>query len=257
MKFNYRGISIFILDNYDKVSKKAAQLVSAQITLKENSVLGLATGSTPEGMYKELIQMYKDHILDFSSVTTFNLDEYYNIDESNPKSYHYYMDNNLFNSININRDNINIPSGKIDKDKIEAFCNYYDASIFNAGKIDLQVLGIGTNGHIGFNEPDIHFEAGTHLVDLDPKTIEANSRFFNSAKEVPTQAISIGIRNIMQSKKVMLMASGASKAEVIEKTIFGEVTPQLPASILQVHNDVTIILDKEAGSLIIDKLKNK
>ncbi len=254
MKFNYRGITIFILEDYNKVSKKAAQLLSAQITLKSNSVLGLATGSTPEGMYKELIDMYNDHILDFSEVTTFNLDEYYNIDPNNSQSYHYYMNTNLFNHVNIDRTKVNIPSGKIKSSEVDKFCNDYDDSIFKCGKIDFQVLGIGTNGHIGFNEPDIHFEAGTHLVDLDQKTIDANARFFNSTDEVPKQAISIGIRNIMQSKKVMLMASGSTKASVIDKMIFGEVTPHLPASILQVHNDVTIIVDKEAGSIILDKL---
>ncbi len=253
MKYDYKGMKIIVRKDYDEVSKKAAQLVAAQITLNPKSVLGLATGSTPEGMYKNLIEMYKNDIIDFSEVTTFNLDEYLSLDPNNNQSYAYYMNEKLFNHVNIDKNNVNIPSG-VAKD-IERTCIDYDKAIFNYDKIDLQILGIGTNGHIGFNEPDVHFEAGTHLVNLDEKTIEANSRFFENKEDVPKQAISMGIRNIMQSKKVILIATGENKIEAIQKMLFEEITPNLPASVLQVHNDFTLIVDEVIGKEIVDKLK--
>ncbi len=250
--YNYNGIKIIIKDSYEDMSKKSAQLIGAQVTLKPNSVLGLATGSTPEGTYKNLIEMYKNDILDFSETITFNLDEYFNLDAKNENSYAYYMNNKLFNHINIKKENIYIPSGITGN--VKKTCLDYDKLIFSYGKIDLQLLGIGTNGHIGFNEPDVHFEAGTHLVDLDDKTIEANARFFKNIDEVPKQAISMGIRNIMQSKKVILLANGSSKVDAVYKMLFQEITPTLPASILQVHNDVTIIVDKVIGEMILKNL---
>ncbi len=253
MKYDYKGMKIIVKKDYDEVSKKAAQLVGAQITLNPKSVLGLATGSSPEGMYKNLIEMYKNDIIDLSEVTTFNLDEYLNLDPNNNQSYAYYMNDKFFNHVNINRDNVYIPSGVTND--IEKTCIDYDKAIFNYDKIDLQILGIGTNGHIGFNEPDVHFEAGTHLVNLDEKTIEANARFFDNKNDVPKQAISMGIRNIMQSKKVVLIATGASKIEAIQKMLFEEITPNLPASVLQVHNDFTLIVDEVIGKEIVDKLK--
>lgn len=252
MKYSYKGMNIYILEDYEAVSKKASQMLSAQVTLNPKSVLGLATGSTPELMYKYLVAMYQNDLIDFSEVTTFNLDEYYNISKDNEQSYYYYMNKHFFDHVNIDRNNINIPSGFVDD--IEKFCEEYDEAIFNAGKIDFQVLGIGTNGHIGFNEPDVHFEAGTHLVTLDKKTIEANSRFFANKDEVPKKAISMGIRNIMQSKIVLLLATGENKIEAIEEMLFGEVTPNLPASILQVHNNVTVIVDNVIGDKIKDRL---
>lgn len=248
MRYNYKGIKIFIEKDYDEVSKKAAQLLAAQVTLNPKSVLGLATGSTPEKMYENLVQMYKNDVIDFEEVVTFNLDEYLNLDKNNDQSYAYYMDKHLFNHINVKRENIHIPSG-IATD-IDKTCREYDETIFNYGKIDLQILGIGANGHIGFNEPDVHFEAGTHLVKLDDKTIEANARFFDSIDDVPKQAISMGIRNIMQSKKVVLLATGESKIEAVIKMLFEEITPNLPASILQVHNDFTLIVDEVIGNEI-------
>ncbi len=253
MKYDYKGMKIFIKKDYEEVSKKAAQLVGAQITLNPKSILGLATGSSPEGMYRNLIEMYKNDIIDFSEIVTFNLDEYLNLDSKNKQSYAYYMNEKLFKHVNINKKNINIPTG-VPKD-IEKTCTDYDKSIFKYDKIDLQILGIGTNGHIGFNEPDVHFEAGTHLVNLDEKTIEANSRFFENIDDVPKQAISMGIRNIMQSKKVILIATGESKIDAINKMLFEEITPNLPASILQVHNDFTLIVDEVIGREIEDKLK--
>ncbi len=252
MTYNYKGMTIIIKDTYEDVSRKAAQLIGAQITLNTKSVLGLATGSTPEGTYKNLIEMYKNDIIDFQEVVTFNLDEYLDLDSENEQSYAYYMNKHLFNHVNIKRENIYIPNGcTVDREKT---CDDYDNMIFRYGKIDLQLLGIGTNGHIGFNEPDVHFEAGTHVVALDEETINANSRFFEKKSEVPTKAISMGIRNIMQSKKVLLLATGASKIDAVEKMLFQEITPNLPASILQVHNDVTIIVDKVVGEMIIKKL---
>lgn len=253
MKYNFKGMNIFVKKDYDEVSKKVAQLVGAQITLNPRSILGLATGSSPEGMYKNLVDMYKNDIIDFEEIVTFNLDEYLDLKTTNEQSYAYYMNKHLFDHVNIRRENIHIPSG-ITKD-IEKTCREYDKSIFKYDKIDLQILGIGTNGHIGFNEPDVHFEAGTHLVDLDEKTIEANSRFFENIEDVPKQAISMGIRNIMQSKKVILIATGENKIEAIEKMLFEEITPNLPASILQVHNDFTLVIDEIIGERIKDRLQ--
>lgn len=237
---------LIIVKDYDEMSRKAASLVSSQINLKPDSILGLATGDTPKGMYKELVNLYENKELDFEDIKSFNLDEYYGIDENNSQSYHYFMMNNLFNYINISRENINIPNGSIKN--VEEECTRYEGKIQEAGGIDLQILGIGANGHIGFNEPDLNFEAETHLVNLDEKTIEANSRFFNNKKEVPTKAISMGIKTIMHSKKIILLASGISKADVIAKAINGKITPEIPATILQLHQDVIVIIDKEAAS---------
>ncbi len=252
MTYNYKGMTIMVRDTYDDVSRKAAQLIAAQVTLNTKSVLGLATGSTPEGTYKNLIEMYKSDVVDFQDIVTFNLDEYLGLDAENDQSYAYYMNEKLFDHVNVKPENIYIPNGCTDD--IEKTCEEYDNMIFQYGKIDLQLLGIGTNGHIGFNEPDVHFEAGTHVVELDEETINANSRFFEDIKDVPTSAISMGIRNIMQSKKVLLLATGENKIDAVKKMLFEEITPNLPASILQVHNDVTIIVDKVIGDMIIEKL---
>lgn len=239
---------IIVVDNYEEMSKRAARMIASQVMLKPDSVLGLATGDTPLGMYKELVKLFKNEEVDFNEVRTFNLDEYYGLNSKSPHSYYSYMINNLFNHINIDRENINVPSGMA-KD-INTVCIEYENKIKEAGGIDMQVLGIGGNGHIGFNEPDVNFEAETHLVNLDEQTIKANSRFFNSIEDVPVKAISMGIKTIMNSKKIILLVSGISKAEVIEKAIKGKINPNLPASILQLHNDVTIILDKEAASFL-------
>lgn len=238
---------IIVCDNYDLLSKKAAQIVGSQMILNPKSILGLATGSTPIGMYKNLIKMYEEGLIDFSKTTTFNLDEYYQLPINNDQSYHYFMDENLFNHININRENIHIPNGMADD--IDAECVLYDKMIDDNG-IDIQVLGIGNNAHIGFNEPTINFNKGTHMVTLDESTREANARFFNSIDEVPTKAITMGTGSIFKSKKILLLASGANKAEAIYNTVHGKVTPEVPSSILQFHKDVIIILDKEAASLL-------
>lgn len=237
---------IIVVDNYEEMSKKAAAMVASQVILKPDSVLGLATGDTPIGMYKEIINIYKNQKMDFSKVRTFNLDEYYGLNRENPQSYYYYMINNLFNHVNIDKNNINIPNGMADNIEIE--CKEYERKIDKAGGIDLQILGIGVNGHIGFNEPNISFESETHLVNLNEKTIESNSRFFSSKEEVPTKAISMGIKSIIHSKKIILLACGSAKSDAVSKTINGKINPNIPASILQLHRDVVVIIDKEAAS---------
>jgi len=236
---------IIVVENYEEMSKKAAVMIASQIILKPNSVLGLATGDTPLGMYKELIDMYHKKQIDFSEAKSFNLDEYYGLEKNNSQSYHHYMMENFFSHINIDKEKINIPDGKAEN--IQEECKSYDKKISDAGDIDIQVLGIGVNGHIGFNEPSVEFKAGTHLVNLDEKTIKSNSRFFNSIKDVPTKAISMGIKTILNSKKIVLLANGKEKADAIAKTVKGKICPEVPASVLQFHKDVTIILDKEAA----------
>lgn len=237
---------IIIVKDYEELSKKAAHLLASQITLKPNSVLGLATGSTPVGTYGELVRIYKEGDISFSEIATFNLDEYYGLSKENSQSYYYFMRENLFKHVNINMDNVHIPDGRAEN--IEQECIEYEKKIKQAGGIDLQLLGIGRNGHIGFNEPDVKFEAQTHLVTLDEDTIEDNSRFFDSLEEVPRRAISMGIKTIMHSRKIVLLASGEEKAETIHNMINGKITPELPASVLQLHPDVVILLDERAAS---------
>ena len=237
---------ILVCKNYEEMSKKAAQMILSQVTLNPNSVLGLATGSTPVGMYNELDNMYKNNLINFSDVVTFNLDEYYQLPISNNQSYHYFMHKHLFNHVNIKKENINIPNGMVDD--VESECKRYDNLIKNSGGIDIQVLGIGHNAHIGFNEPSMSFEVGTNLVDLKESTIEANARFFEKIEDVPKKAITMGIGSIFKAKKIMLLACCEGKAEAIYNTVYGKVTPEVPSSILQFHDDVILILDKEAAS---------
>ncbi len=225
-------------DYYD-LSRKVANLITAQIILKPTSVLGLATGSSPLGTYKQLINWYNKGDIDFSKVNTVNLDEYCGLSTSNVQSYRYYMNHNLFDHINIKKENTHVPNGLADD--MEAECKRYDELITNLGGIDMQLLGIGLNGHIGFNEPDISFEKTTHIVDLDHSTIEANSRFFDSFDDVPKKAITMGIKSIMHSKKVVLIANGPEKKEILEKALHGPVSPEVPASILQFHPDLTVV----------------
>ena len=239
---------IIVCENYEEVSKKAAQMILSQVTLKPNSVLGLATGSTPIGMYENLVKFNKKGDLDFSEVRTFNLDEYYNLPKNNDQSYHYFMHKNLFDHININPANVHIPNGMTDD--VNAECKRYDELIKEADGVDIQVLGIGNNAHIGFNEPTVSFEKGTHLVELEESTIEANSRFFDNIGDVPKKAITMGVGSIFKSKKIMLIATGENKAEAIYNTVYGKVVPEVPASILQFHSDIVLILDKEAAKLL-------
>lgn len=241
---------IIIAKNYEDMGKKAANIVAGQVFLNPQSILGLATGSTPLSMYNQLIKMHKEVELDFSQVKTFNLDEYVGLPEEDTNSYHYYMFRNLFNHINIKKENVHIPNGMA-KD-IDKECSEYEETIKNAGGMDLQILGIGNNGHIGFNEPDLKFEATTHLVKLDEETIEANSRFFKTIDDVPKCAVSMGIKTIMHAKKIILLANGSSKAEILAKALYDGITPEVPASILQLHPDVTVIVDEAAAVCLKD-----
>lgn len=235
---------IIVCDNYDELSKKAAKIVASQIILKPDSVLGLATGSTPVGMYNELANMYKKGELDFSEVKTFNLDEYYPIKKKNNQSYDHFMRENLFSKINIRNENVNIPNGETDNP--EAECAEYEKKIKSSGGIDLQILGIGRNGHIGFNEPDASLNSFTHLTNLTENTIKANSRFFDSFDEVPKQALTMGISTILNAKKIVLLASGANKRKVVSELIGGGINTNVPATMLKTHPDVVLICDKES-----------
>ena len=228
-----------VVNTYEELSNKAADLIAAQILVKPNCVLGLATGSSPVGTYKRLIEDNKAGKIDFSTVTSVNLDEYVGLDGSNDQSYRYFMNDNLFNHVNIDKAKTFVPSGLAED--LAAEGEAYDAMIKELGGIDLQLLGIGLDGHIGFNEPDAYFTGPTHQVTLDESTIEANARFFASKDEVPTTAITMGMLSIMQAKKVLLIANGAAKRAIVEKAFFGPIDPQVPASILQLHPDVTVI----------------
>ena len=234
--------------DYADMSRKAANIIAAQVILKPDCVLGLATGSTPIGTYKELIKGYENGDLDFSLVKTANLDEYRGLEKSNDQSYDYFMKANLFNHININFDNLNIPNGE--NPDADAECKRYEEVVKALGGQDLQLLGMGHNGHIGFNEPADEFVKETHCVDLQESTIQANKRFFEKVEDVPTQAYTMGINTIMQAKMILVIVSGADKAEIVKKAFFGPVTPQVPASILQMHPNVIVVVDEAAASLI-------
>ncbi|WP_295919688.1 glucosamine-6-phosphate deaminase [uncultured Anaerovibrio sp.] len=239
---------VLITDSYDQMGLEAAKIVAGQIYLKPNSVLGLATGSTPLSMYERLVAVHRTVGLDFSEVTTFNLDEYIGMGPDNPQSYHYFMQEHFFKHINIKPENVHIPNGMAQD--VIAEGERYEQLIAAKGGIDLQVLGIGQNAHIGFNEPDVKFAATTHKVELDEETILDNSRFFNNVDEVPRYAISMGIKTIMMAEHVVLLANGRNKARAVYKAVCGDVTPEAPASILQLHRDVVVILDKEAAELL-------
>lgn len=230
---------IIIAKDYQDMSRKAANIISAEVISNPNCVLGLATGSSPIGTYKQLIDWYNKGDIDFSNVNSINLDEYVGLDETNDQSYRYFMNNNFFNHINIDKNKTNVPNGLAQDPEKE--CERYDNLISSLGGIDLQLLGIGHNGHIGFNEPDDSFAVGTHTVTLNQMTREANARFFASIDEVPTHAITMGIKAIMQAKKVLLIASGDDKKEILQKAFFGPITPSVPASILQLHPNLTIV----------------
>lgn len=242
---------IYGVKNYEELSKKAANIIGAQVVLKPNAVLGLATGSTPVGTYQNLIAAYEDGSLDFSQVTSVNLDEYKGLSGEHDQSYRYFMNTNLFNHVNIRKECTFVPNGLVEDG--EAECERYNEVIDSVGGIDLQLLGIGGNGHIGFNEPGDVFEKGTHMVTLTEETRQANARFFTSIDEVPTHAYTMGVGNIMGAKKIMLLASGAGKAQALYDSFFGPVTPAVPASILQLHSDVIVIADEDALSLIREK----
>ena len=241
---------IFVTENYEAMSAKAADVLAAVVHLKDDCVLGLATGSTPVGLYKELIAKYQAGAISFAKVHTVNLDEYKGLAGTHDQSYRYFMQENLFNHIDVKPENTNVPDGlAADAD---AECVRYDELVASLGYADIQLLGLGHNGHIGFNEPDTCFTAPTHVVDLTQSTIDANARFFASADDVPRQALTMGVGCIMKAKKVLLVANGEGKADAIYKMVCGPITPDCPASILQLHPDVTVVVDKAAAAKIVE-----
>lgn len=241
-------MKLIVVNNYEELSKVAAKEFSKVIKEKENAVLGLATGGSPVGMYKELIRMYEQKELNFSKITTVNLDEYIGLNPEHNQSYRYFMNNNLFNHINIDKSNTFVPNGLAED--LEAQCKEYDQKISELGGIDIQLLGVGNNGHIAFNEPNNELSSGTHIISLTDNTIEANARFFDNIDDVPRKAITMGVGGIMKAKKIILIASGESKAEAIKGIFSGKITTANPATMLQMHRDVTVIVDEAAAKLI-------
>ncbi len=240
------NLNVVIAKDYEELSKKAAEYIASSINAVPNGVYGFATGGTPVGTYKALVDLYKEGKVDFSKITTFNLDEYYPILKSNENSYDYFMKENLFNHVNVDLSRINLPNGEAKDPALE--CVEYEKKIVEAGGIDMQLLGIGTNGHIGFNEPSDCFSSSTQLISLTQSTIEANKRYFESEEQVPKQAITMGIKTIMLVRKILILISGSSKAKIAKEFLKGSITPKVPASVLQMHSDVTVILDKEASA---------
>lgn len=226
--------------DYDDLSRKAANIIGAQIILNPTSVLGLATGGTPVGTYQNLIKGYQNGDLDFSGISTVNLDEYVGLSPSNDQSYRYFMDTQLFNHVNIAKERTSVPDGVASDMDLE--CKRYDALMEGLNGIDLQLLGLGMNGHIGFNEPADIFEKTTHVVELSEDTVNANARFFDNIEDVPRRAITIGIQSIMKAKKILLIVSGESKRQILDQVLNGPITPLVPASVLQLHPDLTVIM---------------
>ena len=241
-------VNLIIAKDPAEVGKLAADIFQEIVAAKPDCVLGLATGSTPLPLYRELIEREKAGKINFSQVRSANLDEYKGLSGDHPQSYRYFMQENLFNHISINPANTMVPDGLAED--VEAMCADYEAKIEALGGVDIQLLGIGHDGHIGFNEPCDYFPAATHEVELEEITRQANKRFFDSIDEVPTAAYTMGIGTVMAARKVLLLATGKDKAEIIQKSFFGPVTPMVPASILQFHPDVTVIVDEAAASLI-------
>ncbi|MDD6057468.1 MAG: glucosamine-6-phosphate deaminase [Clostridiales bacterium] len=239
---------IYKMKDYSEMSRKAANILSAQVILKPDCVLGLATGSTPIGTYEKLVEWYEKGDLDFSEVKTVNLDEYKGLDASNDQSYYYFMHKHLFGKVNIDLKNVNVPNGM--EPDAEKECARYEEKVCQLGGVDIQLLGLGHNGHIGFNEPNTEFDRRTHCVDLTKSTIEANKRFFASEEEVPRQAYTMGIGTIMQAKKILMIVSGKDKAEIVKKAFCGPITPEVPASVLQLHPEVILVGDEEALRLL-------
>lgn len=242
---------IFRTADYKEMSKKAADLISAQVIMKPDCVLGLATGSTPIGTYEQLVERYERGDLDFAEVKSANLDEYKGLAKDNEQSYYYFMYHHLFKHVNIKLENTHIPDG-MEPDS-EKECRRYENVLASLRGVDLQLLGLGHNGHIGFNEPADAFAKFTHCVDLTPSTLEANKRFFENEEEVPRRAYTMGIVTIMQAKKILLIVSGKDKADILFQSLRGPITPQVPASILQLHRDVTVVADEAALSRFTEK----
>lgn len=241
-------MDIKIFENSAEIGSAAAKIIVDKIKEKDSAILGLATGSSPIPTYKCLIDAYKSGEISFRNVKSFNLDEYCGIPVSDRNSYYAFMHDNLFNSIDIKEKNVRVPEGN--PENVEEFCTSYDADIKAAGGIDIQILGIGRNGHIGFNEPADEFTKGTYKVKLTESTIDANKRFFEKIEDVPTEAITMGVESILDAKEIILIATGSDKAQAIHDMIKGEVSPACPASILQKHNNIHVFLDKDAASLL-------
>lgn len=243
-------MEFIIAENVEDMSRRAADRIAACVQAKPDCVLGLATGTTPIGLYADLVADCVQHSLSFANVTTFNLDEYRGLDPQHDQSYRYFMKKHLFDHVDVDQARTHVPEGS--NPDADVVCVAYEQSIAQAGGIDLQLLGLGPNGHIGFNEPEETFPACTHCVDLTQSTIEANSRLFDCIDDVPRQAYTMGIGTIMAARSVLVVVEGAHKAEIVRKAFFGPVTPEVPASILQFHQNVTIIVDPAAGELCRD-----
>lgn len=241
-------MKIIVAKDYDEMSAKAAELFIDRINKKNDLVLGLATGTTPLGLYKNLADAYKAGKVDFSKVSSFNLDEYVGVGHDNENGYYYFMYHNLFKHINIDLNNVRVENGLAED--LEAECEDYSNSIKAKGGIDLQLLGIGHDGHIGFNEPSSVFSKGTHVEELTQMTIEANSRLFNDISEVPTRALTMGVGDIFAAKEICMLVNGKGKAEILKKCLYGDIDPMVQASILQLHGNVTVICDAEAAELL-------
>ena len=239
-------MQVRVFKDAQAVAKAAAMIFAAQLAEKSDSVLGRATGSTPVETYRKMIELYNEGQMDFSKVKSYNLDEYVGLGPEHECSYRYFMQEQLFNHINIRPENTFVPSGVADN--LDQVGLAYDEAVRAAGGVDLQLLGIGNNGHIGFNEPDDHFTSATHVVNLTESTIKANTRFFKSESEVPRQAISMGVGTIMSARKILLLALGEAKAQAVRDTVKGHITPRVPASVLQLHPNAIILLDEAAAS---------
>lgn len=241
-------MKLYVVEDDQAASRLAAEFLAREIRRRPALVLGLATGGTPLGMYRELVRLHREEGLDFSRVTSFNLDEYVGLSPGHPHSYRTYMQQNLFDHVNILPSRTHVPRGGAPD--LTAECDRYEREIAQAGGIDIQVLGIGRNGHIGFNEPGSAIDTTTRVVELAPSTLEANARYFGAVAEVPTRAITMGIRTILGAKRILLLAAGPTKAQALQQMLEGEITPQLPASLLRRHPDVTVIADRQAASLL-------
>ncbi len=239
-------MEVVIGQDYEQMSKVAAQIVVEVLNTKPNAVLGMATGSTPLGLYQELVRLHKEEQLDLSRVTTFNLDEYVGLPVNHPQSYHYFMHEHFFQHVNIPRHNINIPSGTTSN--YPAFCQWYEQRIEECGGIDLQILGIGSDGHIAFNEPTSSLSSRTRLKTLSKSTIDDNARFFDRREDVPIYAITMGVGTILDARKLVMVASGKAKARAIAQTIEGPVTSMITASAIQLHRDAKVVVDEEAAA---------
>lgn len=239
-------MEVIVQRDYEQMSKLAAQVVVEVLNAKPNAVLGMATGSTPLGLYQELVRLHTEEQLDFSRVTTFNLDEYVGLPVNHPQSYHYFMHENFFRHVNIPRQNINIPSGTTSN--YPAFCEWYEQRIAECGGIDVQILGIGADGHIAFNEPTSSLSSRTRLKTLSRQTIDDNARFFDRREDVPIYAITMGVGTILDARKLILVASGQAKAKAVAQAVEGPVTSMVTASALQMHQDATVIVDAEAAA---------